>query len=167
MHVLQISIIVLFRNIDYLQAQGSGIVYCISCAAGLLGEIADAQAARIDQVAVSLVHTAAIILLGCIGDLISGFYDPVILRNSVLFPTPCLISAREDKDQPDLRIGFPQSQNRLRGQRIKAERAAAAEITVALFDGFDHGLFKSLCDFSPGQKRYVSMSRKTSCTILN
>lgn len=113
------------------------------------------------------MHTAAIILLGGIGDFICGFHDPFILRNVVLFPSSRLIAAREDKDQADLRVDFPQSQNRLRGQRIKAERAAAAEITVALFDGFDHGLFKSLCDFSPGQKRYVSMSRKTSCTILN
>lgn len=113
------------------------------------------------------MHAAAIILLGGIGDFIGGFHDPVILRYIGLLPSPRLIAAREDKDQADLRVGFPQSQNRLRGQRIKAERAAAAEITVALFDGFDYGLFKSFCDSSPGQKRYVSMSRKTSCTILN
>ena len=52
------------RNIDYLQALGSGVVHGIRCAAGLLGEVADAQTAIIDQVTVSLVHTAAVILLG-------------------------------------------------------------------------------------------------------
>ncbi len=155
------------RNIDYLQALGSGVVHGIRCAAGLLGEVADAQTAIIDQVTVSLVHTAAVILLGGIGDLIGGFHDPVILRYIGLLPSPRLIAAREDKDQTNLRVDFLQSQNRLRGQRIKAERAAAAEITVALFDGFDHGLFKPLCDFSPRQKRYISVSRKTSCTILS
>lgn len=99
----------LLRNIDDLQALGSGVVYCISCAAGLLGEVADAQAAIINQVAVSLVHTAAVILLGGVGNFISGFHDPVILRNIFLFPSPRLITARKDKDQADLRVGFPQS----------------------------------------------------------
>ena len=116
---------------------------------------------------IPLVHTAAVILLGGVCHFIGGFHDPVILRYIGLLPSPRLIAAREDKDQTNLRVDFPQSQNRLRGQRIKAERAAAAEITVALFDGFDHGLFKPLCDSSPGQKRYISVSRKTSCTILN
>ena len=155
------------RNIDYLQALGLGVVHGTCRATGRFCEVADAQTAIIDQVTVSLVHTAAVILLGGIGDLIGGFHDPVILRYIGLLPSPRLIAAREDKDQTNLWVDFPQSQNRLRGQRIKAERAAAAEITVALFDGFDHGLFKPLCDSSPGQKRDVSMSRKTSCTILN
>ena len=67
------------RNIDYLQALGSGVVHGIRCAAGLLGEVADTQTAIINQVAVSLVHTAAVIVFRCVHDLIRCcFYTFII-----------------------------------------------------------------------------------------
>ena len=51
------------RNIDYLQALGSGVVHGIHCAAGLLCEVANTKAAAIDQVAVSLMYTMRWVML--------------------------------------------------------------------------------------------------------
>lgn len=86
------------RNIDYLQALRSSIVYCISCAAGLLCEVANAETAIIDQVTISLVHTAAIIGLGSIDNLIRSSFYPLVFFYVCPLPSLRLIFTGENKD---------------------------------------------------------------------
>ena len=146
------------RNIDYLQALGSGVVHGIRCAAGLLGEVADAQTAIIDQVAVSLVHTAAIIVFGSINDLVRGGLYPFVIINVRLNPSPCLILAWENQDQFNIRVLASQLKDGLCSQCVKAQSAASAEIPIALFYGLNQHMPRLLFDLSLLQKGYCSMT---------
>ena len=95
------------RRINDLQAVIPRIVYGICGAAVLFRKIADAETAVIDQMPISFLHTAVIILLRRICHFVRGLLNSLILLYIPLIPSPCLIHTRENQYKADLRIGFP------------------------------------------------------------
>ena len=67
-----------------------------------------------DKVAVSLLHTAVIITLGCVDQLIGLPLDPEIDKFIPERPAPGLVPAGQDENQTDCRIGRSQPENALR-----------------------------------------------------
>ena len=50
------------------------------------------------------MHTAAVILLGCVCHFIGGFHNSLVFRNVGLFPASRLIATGQYEDQADLRV---------------------------------------------------------------
>ena len=67
-----------------------------------------------DEVAVSLLHTAGLITLGCVDQLIGLPLDPEIDKFIPERPAPGLVPAGQDENQTDCRIGRSQPENALR-----------------------------------------------------
>ena len=82
-------------------------------AAGAGSQITQAAAAVGDEVAVSLLHTAGLITLGCVDQLIGLPLDQEIDKFIPERPAPGLVPAGQDENQTDCRIERSQPENAL------------------------------------------------------
>lgn len=147
---------------DDPQPACSRIPDSVGRSARFLGEIADACAAVVDQMPVPLEHAAARIFLRCVHDLVSPAHYLFVDRFVCLAPAVRLGQARQHQDQPDLRVGLPQLQDHLLGERVESQRAAGAKISVSGVDQFDDGASEPPGDRLDLLRRQFSVPGKTA-----
>ena len=97
-----------------------GVIDGVGGAAARLRQIRDAIGALIDEVAVTHVHTAAVVALGGIDDLVGEPHTlGVTAQVAFAFPGLRLIAAGEHQNETDLGAdGFAQLKHRLGGNGI-------------------------------------------------
>lgn len=95
------------RYIEDLQAAAAGIVHGVGRAAGGLGQITNADTAVVHKMAVPFLHAAPKVILRRVGYLVRTALDPFVDVNVCLRPVPCLATARQHQNQPDLWVAFP------------------------------------------------------------
>ena len=126
--------------VDDPQAHAAGIVYGIGCSATGLRQVANANTAVIHKVPIAFLHTSPKIVLRGVSHLIRTALDLFVSVDIRLRPAPSLIKAWQHKDQPDLRITLPQTEDSLRCQSIEPQGTACAEIAIALLNQRDQGI---------------------------
>lgn len=130
-------------EVDDAKPHELGVANGVRRAARPFDQIADAYRAVIDQTAVALVHTAAVVAFRGVDELI-GFEKDLFIRFDVfLIPSLWLIFAGEDEDEPDVGMSFSQLDDGQRRYRVEAQRAACAEVAYALGDEAEEGFFEA------------------------
>ena len=110
------------------------IIHRICRAALTACAVANANVAVVNHVAVPLEHTAPRVTLRKIYYVIRPPFDGFIEQPVRLPPLFRLIAAGESQNQLHLRAEPPRFQNRLRRERVKAQRPAAVKGGDALLD---------------------------------
>lgn len=95
-------------QIDNLQLLGLGIPHSIGRASVIRCQVADADAAVVNQMAVPLKHAAPVIVFRCVHHFICLMQDFIIYVHIGSRPTSGLLFAGQNKDQTNLWILFPQ-----------------------------------------------------------
>ena len=152
-------------DIDDFQPLFLGIADRIGGAAGGFGQVADAHAAAIHQVAIAPEHTFARIYLRNINNFVRLFPDARVDCFVRGVPELCLGETRQDQNQSDVRILRFQCQHELRRHGIKAQSASCAEKAVTLFDQTGDDIFQALVQNLALSRGNASMSCKTCCPL--
>lgn len=110
-----------WSKIDDFQLLLFSIVYRIGRPAALPVEVTDTHAAVVHQMAVALVHTAPVVLLGGVDHFVRLGLDALVLCYVLQPPAPCLRQAGQNKDQLHAGAALTQTDYGLGGDGIKAQ----------------------------------------------
>lgn len=119
------------HQVDDFKPRGARLAHRICRTALFPLQIADAVPRGSHQRVVAAVHAVCRVRVRHIGHGIRFTPDLLVTLPVGGFPAPALVAARQDQVQRD-RQGFPHFQNRLRSQRVEAQRAAGIKIRNAL-----------------------------------
>ena len=126
------------------------------------GQPADAPGAFIDQTAVALLHTAGAVAVRDVRNRVGLGENIHINRRVLRRPAPRLIAAGQKQEKPQKGTGRAGPQNGLRGERVKAPRAAAGEIDNTAADQLGNGVVEQGRDSRQMFRRQVPVAGKTA-----
>ena len=112
------------REVADKQSLSQGVFDRGRRAAAFLRQIADADRAMVNHVAIPLVHTAAIIPLRQTDNLCGGFFYALILTLRVAAPSFRLIPVWNDDNKTGFRMRGAIFQHGLRRQRVEARTSS-------------------------------------------
>ena len=139
----------------------------VAGAAGRLVQVADADPAVFEEMAVAQLHAAAEIVFRGENHFIRPALDLFIGADVFFRPARGLLPAGEHEDQPDVGMGFPQAKHRKSREGVEPERAARAEIPHALVDEPKQLLLKAFLNVWELLQRKVSVAGETTGLVFH